>query len=273
MSPRHGAKLRETFPKSGKCQLHIMSEKIKLTHGYTATVEQDQFPENPFEFWDTEPPIAVMNWERGRTRLNNYDGPKMDLEELLKLLEPRHWQHGAHRRAILACLPFENFKVEKGEDFRESVFELCHNLNPESWTEWKEYFDAMEGIAELAGIPFYSTISNGYCQGHSARVFVAATPEWRELVGAPLETCEGQCKTAADMWAAWAWGDVYGVSEITAPDGEEIGDGSCWGFYGADHDASGLMEHCNAAVTADMAYRAREAKEAHDAACRDVATV
>jgi hypothetical protein len=251
-----------------------MSEQIKLAHGYTATIEQDQFPENPFESRDTEPPIAVMNWERGRTRLNNYDGPEMDLPELLKLLEPRHWKHGAHRRAILACLPFtaEDVKNE-GEDFRESVFELCHKLNPESWTEWREYFDAMEGIAKLAGIPFHSTVSNGYCQGDSARVFVAATPEWRELVGAPLETCERQCKAAADMWAAWAWGDVYGVSEITGPDGEEIEDGSCWGFYGADHDASGLMEHCNDTVTADIAYRAREAKEAHDAACRDVATV
>jgi len=251
-----------------------MSEKIKLAHGYTATIEQDEISENPFEAWDTEPPIAVMNWERHRTRLNNYAGPKMDLAELLKLLEPRHWQHGTHRRTILACLPFtaEDVKNE-GEDFRESVFELCHNLNPDSWTEWKEYFDAMEGIAQLAGIPFYSTISNGYSQGDSARVFVAATPEWRERAGAPLETCERQCKAAADTWAAWAWGDVYGVSEITGPDGEEIEDGACWGFYGADHGTSGLMEHCDEAVTADIACRAREAKEAHDAACRDVATV
>jgi hypothetical protein len=261
-----------------------MSEKLKLPNGYTATIKQDIASENPFEGFDCEPPIAVLNWERYHSKLNNYGGPELNLITLLDRLKPQHWQHGAHRRTILACLLFEGFEVEKGGDFKETVYEYAQGLSPETWTEWKEYFDAMEGIAALAGIPFYSGISNGYSQGHSARVFIAATSEWAKLVGAPADTLERQCKGAFDLWAAWAWGDVYGVAEITRPDGEEIEDGSCWGFYGADHDASGLMEHCKAAVEADIAwiekstreqaeYEAREALEAYNAACRDVATV
>jgi hypothetical protein len=76
---------------------------------------------------------------------------------------------------------------------------------------------------------------------------------------------------------------VYGVAEILRPDGTEAPDGSCWGFYGTDHEQSGLMEHCRNAVDCDMAAQEREtardmaaqereAARALEAACRDIET-
>jgi hypothetical protein len=41
---------------------------------------------------------------------------------------------------------------------------------------------------------------------------------------------------------------VFGVARIISPEGDEVEDASCWGFYG-DHYTSGLMDHCREVIT------------------------
>ncbi len=87
---------------------------------------------------------------------------------------------------------------------------------------------------------------------------------------------ERNLQGTVDLYGAWAWGDVYGYvieQDINAgkpaacdqcgntlndgsdvcdqcggdfedpePEWEEIDDGSCWGFYGSEHDESGLED-------------------------------
>jgi hypothetical protein len=163
--------------------------------------------------------------------------------------------------------------VRNAGNFKDAVtHELACDLRPSDWREWVDYFDTMQAVAAVAGIPYHLTRSNGYSQGDSALVFVAALPAWVEKVGAPADTLAEQCKDAADLWSAWAWGDVYGVADILRPDGTEALEGACWGFYGTDHKQSGLLDHCREAVKHDMAAQEREAARAHDAACRDIVT-
>jgi hypothetical protein len=50
---------------------------------------------------------------------------------------------------------------------------------------------------------------------------------------------------------------VYGVSSIEGPNGEKIEDASCWGFYGGDHEKSGLLEHARSAID----YRIEELQQ------------
>lgn len=90
-------------------------------------------------------------------------------------------------------------------------------------------------------MPCHQTQSNGYSQGDSVLLLAVATPEWRKKAGAP-DDCADQCKAACELYAAWAWGDVYGIMEITDPDGDELEHGSVWGFYGSDHKKSGLLD-------------------------------
>ena len=82
--------------------------------------------------------------------------------------------------------------------------------------------------------------------------------------------------STAELYRAWAFGDVYGcVVEKRAdflepgddPDDfedawEEIPDGSCWGFYGSDFGASGLEE---AAIDTADSYLDHHAQEMTDA--------
>jgi hypothetical protein len=251
-------------------------ETVKLPHGYTAEIHIDESPENPFEAWDCEPPIATFS-EHRLTFPRGQDA--LDAPALLALLPAHLWESREGKRQILAALPcdpsavFETMRGYYGPaPFREAVEEVAREFAPDSWRSAEGYFDAMEALCTLAGIACYSTVSNGYSQGHSARVFVAALPAWVELVGAPEDTHAGQCKAAAALWGAWAWGDVYGVARVLRPDGEEAPDGSCWGFYGTDHEQSGLLDHCRNAVDCDMAAREREAARAFEAACRDIET-
>ena len=252
-------------------------ETLNLAHGYKAEIHTDEDAQNPFKDWDCEPPIAVLNWERYHAKLENYKGDDLDLPALLSLIPADKWTSRAGKREILAALPFpmEELKeaIRNAGNFKDAITEeLAYDLRPDDWSEWVEYFDAMRAIAAVAGIPCHLTQSNGHSQGDSALVFVAALPAWVEKVGAPAEGLAEQCENAADLWSAWAWGDVYGVADILRPDGTEAPEGACWGFYGADHKQSGLMDHCHEAVKHDMAAQEREAARAHDAACRDIET-
>jgi len=252
------------------------TEKIKLPHGYTATIATDDCPENPFEAWDCEPPIAVLNLDRHRCTLENYKGDELNLGTILAHVPTDKWNTRAGKREIMAALPFPmadlKEEIRDMRNFRDAIENMVHNLSPYGWNGWVEYFDAMEALAAVAGIPCHLTQSNGYSQGDCALVFTAALPSWVARTGAPESTHARQCKNAADLWSAWAWGDVYGVQAITDADGTEMEDASCWGFYGDNHETNGLLDHCRDTVAADIEARAKEAVESHAATCRDIIT-
>jgi hypothetical protein len=105
-----------------------------------------------------------------------------------------------------------------------------------------------------------------------------ATNKWVEEIGAPM-SCEyhlkqlaKQCKAACDLYGYWAWGDCYGIYEIIAPDGEELKEGSVWGFYGP-HEESGILDDARSTIEWHKKEVIKEDAESFEMACRDVATV
>ncbi len=265
------------------------SETIDLPHGYKAEIAIDESPENPFWAFDCDPPIAVY-YDRHFGHPCGRKEDSITLADLFDLLPESRFRSRAGRGAIADAAGVDLGEVEtpeKGNRTPEAWRWAIREALPETpgyYSSVSDYFDCMEAVAGLAGVPCYRGESRGYSQGDWAAVFVAATPAWAKEVGAPKESLARQCKGTFDLYTAWAWGDVYGVSEIIRPNGEEMADGSCWGFYGSDHEASGLMEHCRSIVEFDRKERAekarsrreylkRERREARDAACRDIATV
>lgn len=253
------------------------TETIQLPHGYTAEICTDADAENPFEAWECEPPIAVLNWQRFGARLENYGGPELTLQTLLALVPDSTWESRQGKRKLRDALPFELADVLaemiETRSFRGALENLVDGLSPSGWREWVEYFDSMHRLAFVLGIPCHYTQSNGYSQGDSALVFVAALPSWVEKSGVEPKNQEAACKSAANLWSAWAWGDVFGVDAIRNVEGKEIDGVSCWGFYGTDHESSGLLDHCRDVVREDMRERARESAAAFEAACRDISTI
>lgn len=252
------------------------TETIKLSNGYTATVCTDDSPSNPFREYDGEPPMAVHY--DGRIYSPAGKGKEITLADLYDEIPEAFFAIPENRAKLFAALQMSEDEISNSEPLEDTAegwrWSIRENF-PEAdhWNRLSDYLDAMEAVAGLAGVACLRQESRGYSQGDYADVFLAATPAWLEETGVTPENIPAALKVSFDLYSAWAWGDVYGVWEITRPDGIELDDGACWGFYGSDHEASGLLEHCESAVASDLAYLAKETTASHDAACRDIATV
>ncbi len=264
--------------------MNTLTDTIQLPHRYTVEIHTDETPSNPFTDWDCEPPIAVWNLDSRRGNLENYGGEELNLSTLAAFIPADKWSTRAGKRETIAALPFTlsevAAEVRRVGNFRDALEDMLSDVKPSGWSRAADYFETMEAVATLAGIPCHSTQSNGYIQGDSALVFVAALPAWVEKVGASPETLADQCKAACDLWSAWAWGDVYGFV-LNDPKGDQID--SCWGYYGHNHRKSGLLEAAEESAKrhresrkADLLKRRAAAKverrEAFFAACRDIIT-
>jgi len=221
--------------------------------GYKIKIAQDMDAENPFEAWDCEPPI-LAHYDRTPKAYN--DAPE-DWYDVLRLLPDSVWSR-KNRVAFLRefILPLGvSLREVAGERRRvgdvETVAELLaehKGAKPEGWRSAEEWMDLAAAILQWGGISAISTESTGYCQGDVTLLLVVASPDWMKKTGVQPEHVQSQLEGAAELYGFWAWGDVYGVSSIESPDGEEIEDASCWGFYGTDHEKSGLMEHARSAI-------------------------
>lgn len=262
------------------------TETIEID-GYKVNIAQDEGPENPFEAWDCEPPIITYYGGRHGYAKAYCDAPET-MREILHLLPTQTWERGA-RVKFFNEIMLGKFGIKEvaGEIRRYgNTFEAISDLltaeygnKPEGWRGAQEWMEAVESLLKLAGIPCLYDQSNGYNQGDSTLVLVILTPEWLKKAGfeAMPDNADEIMQSAVDLYSAWAWGDVYGISSITAPgpidgdgdetEGEEIEDGSVWGFYGSDHEKSGLLESARESIEYHKRKVAEESENLVAALC------
>lgn len=265
-----------------------MHTETEIIDGYTVTIAQDDHPYNLLEEYVCEPPTLV--WYEG---FSEYNDPP-NLHDLVRRIPDKYFERGNRVKLIkdrlnvsltefvehlhyLGYGTFADLPNLSIEAVRETFADLLAEQVPlpqSSRYGWPtDYFETLEDLADLAGIPCLRKRSNGFSQGDSALVIIFATPEWRKMVGCPDEHVESNLQGTFDQYDAWAWGSVYGVSGITDPDGNEVDDASCWGFYGSDHEKSGLMDHARCEIELHKEWLAKEAEEATAMAARDIVTV
>lgn len=247
--------------------------------GYTVTIQQDDYAENPFEARGCEPPLLTYYGGR-HGDFKSYNGPE-SLREIIDLIP---WSFAEHEQAYPGTLfdgtriispdpsPFErgrrvqtikqylNCSLKElaevsGEycyrSFRDLFSQVAadqYGSKPEGWRDAKQWFETAESLLTEAGIPCLYQKSRGHGQGDVTMCLVILTDEWFEMTGANRDNAKEICQQTIDLYSAWAWGDVYGVSEITDPDENEIEAASCWGFYGSDHEESGLLAHARSII-------------------------
>jgi len=140
------------------------------------------------------------------------------------------------------------------ERFRETLDDMAGD----SWGTTVDYFDAVAAVWALRKIPVLTFQRNGYSQGDSVVGLLVATPAHAARCGFDLanpghdiaESLEGD----ANLFGAWAFGDVYGF-DIQDAQGESLD--SCWGFYGSPWSSN--PEKGNAWAVLDAARDALEA--------------
>lgn len=138
-----------------------------------------------------------------------------------------------------------------------------HYLDPDRFTSvahMQRYLTLMERY--LIAIPFrlIDYGSNGYRAmltdetDERTSGFVVVSEANREKVGAPMEGLRDNALGDWRMWKAWVEGDVYYFHAGRGwPESECIG-----GFYGADHEQSGLMEEAKSIAEGIADERARQ---------------
>ena len=72
---------------------------------------------------------------------------------------------------------------------------------------------------------------------------------WKVLTKARREQILGYLRNEVEQYDQYLTGEVYGYV-IRGSDEETID--SCWGFYGSDHKASGLLESARGAIDAEL---------------------
>lgn len=206
-------------------------------------IHRDFDPMNPFEEWDCEPPILVAY----DGRLHSY-GVDESLPHLDRIVVAAHW------RDILREFNSPNgwpstwggLRQFARDELRYPYDSLDRALAQALEDEYRDRnasdkLELLERVYGWLGITAVLGSTTGYCQGAYAEVLAVATPEWIEKVGAPADSLKRQCEYAIKLYGYWAWGDVYGY--VIDGDGD-----SCWGFYGDDHEKSGLLEQARSAV-------------------------
>lgn len=222
-------------------------ESVAEYRGLKIRAVQDQHAENPWQSWDGQPPLL---WTSG-DGLND-DAQGEDIESPLSSKSPawisRHWPELVRIVApeyapdVLASEALEEYGRPAGEAKRSKLEELLAEDKPSGrygcWTQAATYFDKLESLWRLLGVPALDFQRNGYSQGDSVRGLLVATPAWQKRVGANYKSAD-DLKADADLFGAWAFGDVFGYV-IQDSEGEDLD--SCWGYYGDDFERSGLAE-------------------------------
>jgi hypothetical protein len=240
--------------------------------GITINIHQDEGPENPFEAWDCEPPLATYYGGR-HGYFKAYQGAPETWGEILALLPDSCFERGKRvefvkqflNASLRECI--EETKVWGGgydtssyalrEVFSQFLSDQC-GATPSGWSDAVEWFEAAEAILNWGGITAVYEQSTGYSQGDVTLCLAIATPAWVQMVGAPPETHKAQMESAIELYGQWAWGDVYGYT-CEDENGEDVGHG-CWGFYGSDHDKSGLLESAQSEIDCHLEAQAKEAE-------------
>lgn len=81
---------------------------------------------------------------------------------------------------------------------------------------------------------------------------------WKKLTPARIEKIKEYLRCEVKEYDQFLTGDVYGYKVLDSK-GNEIDDGSCWGFYGHEHKTSGLLEYAQNAIDCEIRSR-KEAK-------------
>jgi hypothetical protein len=196
-------------------------ETIKIRE-YEVEIYQDEYPMNPFEDWDCNPSLMVY-----------YDRRLKDYSEggILDFIQSKISDEDLVKNKSKMAEIDSSYTYEEEEDVEGAMRDDISNMNMEELSQ----------LCDLFGIVHLCQTSRGYRQSDWADVFVIITDEDVERTGFNPEHHKEILEGTFDLYTNWAWGDVYGYA--IKEDGSDI-DG-CGGFYGSDHDESGLMEHVN----------------------------
>lgn len=193
--------------------------------GHTIEITHDDYPTNPFKEWDCEPPVMYRNGE-GTTDFSHGAIERFMYDFLTDN------QLIYHQESIFDILNETGFD---GDESREEKIDYLREAISEANLSEKAK------ILEKFKVPHCFGCSRGYSQSDWADVLIIPTPDYIEATGVNKNNLWEIAESTFKLFGYWAWGDVY---SYYIP---ETGD-SCSGFFGDNHEESGLMENAKNSI-------------------------
>lgn len=225
----------------------MLSEEIEY-RGYNIRIETDEEPMSPRE-WDNLGTMLCGHREYNlgdKQMTGKYDSSE---EEVACTIDPECYD-------IIAYWEHEGFDL-RGEQHAEQMIRKAIERAFEKAVVLPLYLYDHSGITISTG-PFS-------CVWDSGQVgWIYVTHEnirkeygWKRLTKKRLKQIEGYLKGEVDVYDDYLTGAVYGYV-VEDPDGIDVEDGSCWGFYGHDHEKSGLLEAARSAVDCEVSHKKKQ---------------
>lgn len=262
MASRRNSRVNNTVEHLDKCR-GVMNNEVYTEEykGLTINIMYQDQPQNPFEDWDCEPPLAVYS-DRNITEYATRYGEVNSVPTLTRE------QIKANASAICDVCNVKSLRdlVREYRDNNGGVSDsdviYMINYGIESIVDnniWRnsDRLDVLCDLYNMAGMPAVCSDVRGSCQGDWAKVLAVATPEFQEACGngSDFDWIES-LKGSIQLFEDWAFGNVYGY-EVLDAEGEHVD--SCWGYYGDyDADYSALSEAKSAAD-----YHIEQARKSH----------
>lgn len=214
--------------------------RFKITH--------DDFPANPFNDWDCEPPLMSF-YDRHRT-----DYGKGSIQnEIKEKLTPNIVKF--HQKKLAEILEVD---ISNCESLDEKINDIVGEVD-------KALMKDLGRVCEILKIPYFYGSSKGYSQGDYAEVLIVLTKEFYERTGCDPRNADEILKGTKKLYDDWAWGDVYKINvedevklvQLPAEDFDKGGfttnveriskwerneDYSCCGYYGDDWLENGIFD-------------------------------
>lgn len=213
---------------------------------YTVKIIREDYAESPWESWEGNPPYIragerygespsevgnfpdvldiVGGWSREQAkefaRMFAADVGAQSIREL--------WKEMAESEGPFAA----------GSDIASKLFDMWEIEAPSG-----NPLDVYAAAFRVAGWTYLEHTSTGYSQGDYAELVFVWTPREIEKYGVPRDRLAESLESAAKLYDAWAWGDVYGYV-IEDSEGETVD--SCFGFYTQSPDTdeeSGMLDY------------------------------
>ena len=249
-------------------------------NGFKIMVQVDESPSSPFgDHGDKGMTPMLVSYGRDSDCDYSFQGERIDSPELFLSagMIRRHW------KAITQWFDCSWFDIDKDHKAQQAAYGQTRDYLRKKWLaeisggycptadrhiSTRTRFQGLAFLWRLAGCAALATSIRGHCQGSYADVLAVQSPKWRDCVGAPRPTknddCERYLAACVGVYGAYVFGEVYGFT-CQDSNGNELDGASCWGFYGDDHEDSGLLEHARSRVDCEIRARQRIADTAtHD---------
>ena len=230
------------------------AEVARIGADHVAVVERDQFASNPLED-DYLPRMIVGAWERHGYYM--LPGSRDVSDAIPEFTEDQLREHGARIAAVFDCRTLLALVSEHSDRRWWARGEAVDAVN-ESVAQAVYSFDGLsdklnlcEILLDMAGATVEQTRRTGYSPGDGLTMLAWAD----DTDDITAEHREDALASAFDTMAAYAFGDTYefavfkyepgaeSLEELIASEFDALTPvDTCSGFYGTDHEKSGLAD-------------------------------